>query len=93
MDTIGGKALHHLRIDDPSVVGASNTDTTDISDLHVETGRHGLLGDRRRDARHGEVPDHRHRHRAQPDRPTSSIVGRYEFSDVGKAVTIVAPIP
>jgi hypothetical protein len=91
MDTIGGKALHHLRIDDPSVVGASNTDTTDISDLHVETGvmdfwvtddgtpvtaRFRIIGTAI----------------ARNQQTDLSIVGRYEFSDVGKAVTIVAPI-
>ena len=90
MDTIGGKALHHLQIDDPSVVGASNTDKTDITDLDVETGvmdfwvtddgtpvtaKFLILGTAV----------------ARAQATALSIVGRYEFSDVGKAVTIVAP--
>ena len=90
LDTIDGQALHHLRIDDPSVVGASNTDTTGISDLHVETGvmdfwvtdggtpvtaRFRILGTAI----------------ARNQQTVLSVVGRYEFSDVGKAVTIVAP--
>ena len=91
-ETIGGKALHKLKIDDPSVVGASNTDTTDISDVHIDSGvmdfwvtddgtpvtaRFRIIGTAI----------------ARNQKTDLSIVGRYEFSDVGKAVTIVAPIP
>jgi hypothetical protein len=91
LDTIGGKALHHLQIDDPSVVGASNADQSGLSDLVIETGvmdvwvtadgtpvtaKFRILGSA-----------------VARSRPTVvSIVGRYEFSDVGKPVAIEAPI-
>lgn len=90
MDTIGGKSLHHLQIDDPSVIGASNTDQPEISDVHVTSGvmdfwvtadgtpvtaKFLIVG--------SAV--------ARAQKTDLSIIGRYEFTDVGKPVTIEAP--
>jgi hypothetical protein len=91
MDTIKSKPLHHLRIEDPAVVGASNVGDQGITDLEIKSGVMDFWVNangtpvlaRFRIAGSGV---------ARGLRADFSIVGRYDFSDIGKPVTIQAPI-
>lgn len=90
VDTIKDTALHHLRIDDPAVVGASNTGDQGITDLDITSGvmDFWVTGD-------GTPVLARFRiigtGLTRGLRADFSIVGRYDFSDVGKPVTIETP--
>ncbi len=90
MDTIGGKPLHHLRIDDPSVIGASNTDQSDISDLDIASGvmDFWVTGDGTPVTAKFVIVGSAI---ARKQKTGLSIVGRYDFSDVGKPVTVEVP--
>lgn len=91
VDTIKGVALHHLRIDDPAVVGASNTGDQGITDLDVTSG---VMDFWVTDAGTPVLAKFRITGSgvARGLRADFSIIGRYDFSDVGKPVTIVSPI-
>jgi hypothetical protein len=90
LDRIEGAPLHHLRIDDPSIVSASNAEDAAITDLEIETGVMDVwVTDKGTPvlakfqiAGTGI---------ARSIRTGFTIVGRYDFSDVGKPVKVQAP--
>jgi hypothetical protein len=91
LDTVEGARLHHLRIDDPTVVSASNGDDGTLTDLEIESGVMDVwVTDKGTPvlakfqiAGTGI---------ARSVRAPFTIVGRYDFSDVGKPVKVQAPI-
>lgn len=91
MDTIKGTALHHLRIDDPAVVGASNIGDQGITDLDITSGvmDFWVTADGTPVLAKFRITGSGLTRGLRAD---FSIVGRYDFSDVGKPVTIESPI-
>ncbi len=91
VDTIGGSPLHHIQIDDASVVDASNVEESAITALEIDSG---LMDFWVTDA--GTPVLARFRivgsGVARGRRTDFWIVGRYDFSDVGKPVIIEPPI-